>query len=192
MELASEFIEGSLGTEQRSQIQAHLDACACCTETMTDVGRIVHGLRGLRRITPSVAFDFVLRGLVRRELHRSRYGRSRPLGWLIPEGGLSLQVVLLAALVVFLGVLAVDGLWEGFSDRRRAQQARSARNAALVSAEQITDHYVLEGTTLEELGPYPSDTTAAGGLGQTTLDTSLLSSEGWEPDRTEKVKLVTF
>ena len=192
MDIASEYIEGSLTPEERSRMQAHLDGCPSCAGVIADVSRIVYALRGLRRITPSAAFDFVLRGLIRRELYNSRHRRSSILRRLIPERGFPLPVALFAAFMVFFGVFVADGLWQSFSARRSAEKEEVSASSSLASGGSVTDHYVLERTTLEELRAGVGDTAVALGMDYAAEDTTLFTPESRERARLERVRLVTF
>ena len=192
MDRASEYIEGGLSLQERSEMQAHFDTCSSCAETVGGVSRIVDSLRTLRRITPSVAFDFVLRGVIRRELYKSRHRRSSTLRWLVPERGFPLPVALFAALMVFSSVFAIDGLWQSLSARRTADRAEILLNSRLASGENVTNHYVLERTTLEALRADAGDSTAAAGMNHTFIDTSLFVADDWQGVGIDRVKLVTF
>lgn len=190
MDKASEYIEGGLPPHEGPLVEAHLSACPSCTQVVSDVTRIVHSLRTLRRLAPSAAFDFVLRGLVRREMNRSRGQRAGLLSWVLPDRGFPLPAALLAAVLVFLVVLAADGLRHNLADRRAALE--TSLGAPLVSAENVTNHYVLERTTVEALRAAAAGAPAAWGTAPTTTDTTRVAAEGWQDVGVENVRLVTF
>ena len=173
-------------------MEVHLSACPSCAEVISDVTRIVHSLRTLRRLAPSAAFNFVLRGVVRREMHRSRGRRAGLPDWVVPDRGFPLPAALLAAVMVFLVVLAVDGLRHDFVDRRAALRQETSLGAPLVSAENVTNHYVLERTTVEALRAGASEAPAPRGAGPTSSDTTRVAAESWRDVRVENVRLVTF
>ena len=191
MERASEYIEGGLAPQERSQMQAHLDTCASCAQIVRDVERIISALGALRRIAPSAALDFVLRGLIRRELNRSKHRKGVTPGWLMPDRGFPLPIALLVAFMVFFSVLTLEGLWQHFSARRTAETQNTimSLHSSTVSGEDVTNHYVLERTTLEKIR---ADTLGVLGINRASIDTALFASEGREALRDEKITLVTF
>ena len=109
----------------------------------------------------------------------------------MPDRGFPLPIALLVAFMVFFSVLTLEGLWQHFSARRTAETQNTimSLHSSTVSGEDVTNHYVLERTTLEKIR---ADTLGVLGINRASIDTALFASEGREALRDEKITLVTF
>lgn len=91
------YLDGTLSKEEGGRVEAHLETCTICRETLDDFRRTAELLAKWPDIMPSPAFDARFRDRVRPPAHRAPVFRR---GWAIP----SLRWAAMAA-----GILLVAG-----------------------------------------------------------------------------------
>lgn len=104
-ENVSNFLEGDLDAQQKSDYQQHLDKCPPCDKTVVGVRTLCNNLHSMQKINAPSDFDAVLHARIRREGQKRSFFSLR---WLAHDHRIQLPVIGLA------GALALILLIIGF------------------------------------------------------------------------------
>jgi anti-sigma factor RsiW len=92
----SDYVDGSLGAEQRQALELHLAECADCKAALAELRQTMNALSGLNRVAAPQDFDRAVAETIRRR-SRGRFFGRRALGDRVP-------FELLAVLALALGL----------------------------------------------------------------------------------------
>lgn len=92
----SEYVDGSLGDDERRAVEQHLEGCADCRAALAELRETMSALSGLNRVAAPENFDRSVAETIRRR-SRGRFFGRRALGDRVP-------FELLAALALVLGL----------------------------------------------------------------------------------------
>jgi len=103
-ELMSDYIEGGLLPQQKSQMEYHFRECLKCTKLTQRLRNLIHELKGLPKVTVSPDFETILRARISIEsglARRRREGFFASLQFRIPAYAISAVLIVLGLLNVF-------------------------------------------------------------------------------------------
>src|SRR5688572_18096204 len=79
----SDYVDGSLGAEQRQALELHLAECADCKAALAELRQTMNALSGLNRVAAPQDFDRAVAETIRRR-SRGRFFGRRALGDRVP------------------------------------------------------------------------------------------------------------
>ncbi len=68
----ADYLEGNLSQVEAEETQRHLSSCQACSQKFKTVRNIRYALKNLRRIHPSIGFNFALHNRIKREIRKRR------------------------------------------------------------------------------------------------------------------------
>jgi hypothetical protein len=128
LEWLSAYLDGQVSSEERRQVEAHLQTCAACRRSLADLQRTVALVQGLEPVGAPAGFGAAIR--TRLQQDRSvigRLGRIWPSSWTgavrspSPGRGMrgpSWRAALAVAAIVLIGLFSVN-LWQEIAPARR-------------------------------------------------------------------------
>jgi anti-sigma factor RsiW len=91
------YLDGKLEAAERRQFETHLAVCAACQERAAEFRSVWEVLDELPLLSPSPAFDSVVRARVQEELHRGGFWN-----WLVPSPRLAFAATALLIASIWL------------------------------------------------------------------------------------------
>ena len=68
----ADYLEGNLSQIEAEETQRHLSSCQACSQKFKTVRNVRYALKNLRRIHPSIGFNFALYSRIKREIRKRR------------------------------------------------------------------------------------------------------------------------
>lgn len=81
--LLSDYVDGSLGPDERREIEQHLESCAACKAALAELRETMNALSGMHRVSAPENFDRDVAETIRRR-SRGRFFGRKALGDRVP------------------------------------------------------------------------------------------------------------
>lgn len=120
------YLDGRANAEERSSVEAHLNACAACREKAEEFRRLWSAMGEVPEIEPSFAFDARLRQRIATD------ARPRRWAWLMPSPRLAGAVAALVALAIFVSVRPNKPMVVGNSPTNSEEQFRMIKDLGVL------------------------------------------------------------
>lgn len=96
----SDYVDGSLGADDRRAIDQHLEGCAQCRQELVELRETMSALSGLNRVAAPANFDREVTETIRRR-SRGRFFGRKGLGDRVPFGILAMLALALGLALYF-------------------------------------------------------------------------------------------
>jgi anti-sigma factor RsiW len=146
------YLDGKLEAAERRQFETHLAVCAACQERAAEFRAVWEVLDELPLLSPSPAFDSVVRARVQEELHRGRFWN-----WLVPSPRLAFAATALLIASIWVSSFEPARLPSTYLPAGAAVQNAEAEFGMINNLPVLEDYDVLTSfDALSELPVQPS------------------------------------
>lgn len=129
------YLDGRASAEDRSSVEAHLNACAACRERAGEFRRLWSAMGEVPEIEPSFAFDARLRQRI------AAQAQPRFWAWLMPSPRLAGAVAALVALSIFVSVRPNKPIIAGNSPANSEEQFRMIKNLGVLENYDVLSNF---------------------------------------------------
>lgn len=129
------YLDGRASAEERSSVEAHLQACAACRERAEEFRRLWDVMAEAPAVEPSFGFDTRLRQRIAAE------GRPRPWTWLVPSPRLAAAVLVLVGLSIFVSVKPNKPMTVGISPANSEEQFRMIKDLGVLENYDVLSNF---------------------------------------------------